>query len=222
PYRDRIVLTNPPPSAGGILLAYTLALLDRGPAPPTLEGVVEAMAAAQAERTAEFVEGLAEGGFLERFLSSRLGATTHIPVDDRGRRGPWPERRGGRGGPAGALRRRGPLYGAGHRRAGARRHRSAARALQRSEPVLRGRAGGAAPRTAALGRRRPAPRRSRGVRVSRAGQGRRRSLACVASLTACALLLAATVAGCGGVRAADLFLVERAGSAPGARLTMLV
>src|SRR5438046_1360127 len=33
PYRDREVLTNPPPSAGGILLAYALALLDRGPAP---------------------------------------------------------------------------------------------------------------------------------------------------------------------------------------------
>jgi gamma-glutamyltranspeptidase / glutathione hydrolase len=77
------VLTNPPPSAGGTLLAYTLALLDRGPAPPTLEGVVEAMAAAQAERTAEFVEGLAEDGFLERFLGSRLGATTHISVVDR-------------------------------------------------------------------------------------------------------------------------------------------
>ena len=33
-YRDREVLTNPPPSAGGTLLAYSLALLDRGPAPP--------------------------------------------------------------------------------------------------------------------------------------------------------------------------------------------
>jgi gamma-glutamyltranspeptidase/glutathione hydrolase len=31
-YRDREVLTNPPPSAGGTLLAYALALLDRGPA----------------------------------------------------------------------------------------------------------------------------------------------------------------------------------------------
>ena len=30
-YRDREVLTNPPPSAGGTLLAYALALLDRGP-----------------------------------------------------------------------------------------------------------------------------------------------------------------------------------------------
>ena len=81
-YRDREVLTNPPPSAGGILLAYALALLDRGPAPPTLEGVVRAMAAAQTERTPEFVEGLAEEGFLERFLGSRLGATTHISVLD--------------------------------------------------------------------------------------------------------------------------------------------
>ena len=58
--------------------------------------------------------------------------------------------------------------------------------------------------------------------MSQAGPGRRRSSACVGFLTAWALLLAAAVAGCGGVRAADLFLVERAGSTPGARLTMLV
>ena len=81
-YRDREVLTNPPPSAGGTLLAYALALLDRGPAPPTLRGVVDAMEAAQSERTPEFVEGLTEDGFLERFLGSRLGATTHISVLD--------------------------------------------------------------------------------------------------------------------------------------------
>ncbi|HEY7831710.1 MAG TPA: gamma-glutamyltransferase [Solirubrobacteraceae bacterium] len=81
-YRDRRVLTNPPPSAGGTLLAYSLALLDRGPTPPTLEHVVGAMEAAQAERTPEFVEGLGEEGFLERFLGSRLGATTHISVLD--------------------------------------------------------------------------------------------------------------------------------------------
>ncbi len=81
-YRDRTVLTNPPPSAGGTLLAYSLALLDRGPAPPALEDVVGAMEAAQAERTPEFVEGLGEEGFQESFLSSRLGATTHISVLD--------------------------------------------------------------------------------------------------------------------------------------------
>jgi gamma-glutamyltranspeptidase / glutathione hydrolase len=81
-YRDRQILTNPPPSAGGTLLAYALALLDRAPGPPRLADVVAAMAAAQAERTPEFVEGLDQDGFLERFLSSRLGSTTHIAVMD--------------------------------------------------------------------------------------------------------------------------------------------
>jgi gamma-glutamyltranspeptidase/glutathione hydrolase len=81
-YRDRELLTNPPPSAGGTLLAYALALLDRGPSPPTLAGVVDAMAAAQDERTPEFVEGLVEDGFLDRFLATRLGSTTHISVLD--------------------------------------------------------------------------------------------------------------------------------------------
>src|SRR5271169_5363176 len=74
-YRDRQILTNPPPSAGGTLLAYALALLDLHPAPPTLRAVVDAMAAAQSERTPEFVEGLVHEGFLEHFLSSRLGST---------------------------------------------------------------------------------------------------------------------------------------------------
>ncbi len=81
-YRDREILTNPPPSAGGTLIAYALALLDRGPAPPTLSGVVRAMEAAQSERTAEFVEGLDQKGFLERFMGGRLGSTTHISVID--------------------------------------------------------------------------------------------------------------------------------------------
>lgn len=81
-YRDREILTNPPPSAGGTLLAYALALLDRGPSPPPLHAVIAAMRAAQSERTPEFVEGLNEDGFLERFLASRLGSTTHISVID--------------------------------------------------------------------------------------------------------------------------------------------
>src|SRR6202030_1105919 len=81
-YRDRQILTNPPPSAGGPLLASALALLDRDPSPPTLSGVVAAMAAAQSERTPEFVEGLDQEGFLETFLATRLGSTTHISVID--------------------------------------------------------------------------------------------------------------------------------------------
>jgi gamma-glutamyltranspeptidase/glutathione hydrolase len=42
------------------------------------------MAAVQAERTPEFLEGLDEEGFLERFLASRLGSTTHVSVLDAG------------------------------------------------------------------------------------------------------------------------------------------
>jgi gamma-glutamyltranspeptidase/glutathione hydrolase len=82
PYRDRDVLTNPPPSAGGTLLAYALALLDRGSSPPTLGAIVAAMRAAQGERTLEFLDGLGDEGFLERFLARRLGSTTHISVLD--------------------------------------------------------------------------------------------------------------------------------------------
>ena len=81
-YRDRVVLTNPPPSAGGILLAYSLSLLDRAAAPPQLERIVDAMEAAQRERTSEFVEGLAEPGFLDDFFAARLGSTTHISIID--------------------------------------------------------------------------------------------------------------------------------------------
>ena len=82
-YRDREVLTNPPPSAGGILLAYALGCLDRmASSPPALRDVLDAMEAAQAERTPQFTDDLGDDGFLERFLGSRLGATTHISVLD--------------------------------------------------------------------------------------------------------------------------------------------
>jgi gamma-glutamyltranspeptidase/glutathione hydrolase len=81
-YRGREILSNPPPSAGGILLAYSLSLLDRAGSPPTVEQIVDAMAMAQAERTPAFVDGLAESGFLERFLAARTGSTTHISVLD--------------------------------------------------------------------------------------------------------------------------------------------
>ena len=81
-YRGQTVVTNPPPSAGGILLAHALAQLDRGPSPPPVSAVVDAMEAAQAERTQEFLAGLPDPGFLERFTASRLGATTHISAAD--------------------------------------------------------------------------------------------------------------------------------------------
>jgi gamma-glutamyltranspeptidase/glutathione hydrolase len=85
PYRGREVLLNPPPAAGGTLIGFALALLERaGPGAPSVEQLVEAMEAAQDERTPEFLDGLAERGFAERFRSSRLGSTTHISVLDAG------------------------------------------------------------------------------------------------------------------------------------------
>jgi gamma-glutamyltranspeptidase/glutathione hydrolase len=82
PYRGRTVVTNPPPSAGGTLIALALALLDRTDGVPTAVEAVDVMERAQAERTDAFVEGLDEPGFAARFLGSRLGATTHISVVD--------------------------------------------------------------------------------------------------------------------------------------------
>ena len=81
-YRGRDVLTNPPPNAGGTLLAYALALLEREPGPPDSLALVRAMERAQAERTPEFLTGLTEPRFLERFMATRLGSTTHISVLD--------------------------------------------------------------------------------------------------------------------------------------------
>ena len=84
-YRGREVVTNPPPSAGGILLAHALALLDDTPGTPELERVVDTMERTQAERTPEFIEGLDDPEFVKRFLARRspLGSTTHVAVLDR-------------------------------------------------------------------------------------------------------------------------------------------
>jgi gamma-glutamyltranspeptidase/glutathione hydrolase len=93
-YRGRDVLTNPPPSSGGILIAYALDLLERLGRPGDLHALVEVMDRANRERTEEFVTGLHHEGYLERFMAkealesaagevgSRLGSTTHIAVLD--------------------------------------------------------------------------------------------------------------------------------------------
>ncbi len=85
PYRGREVLTNPPPSAGGILIAYALSLLDAEPGPADLERTVAVMERTQAERTPEFLAGLDDPDFVERFLPGgpSLGSTTHIAVIDQ-------------------------------------------------------------------------------------------------------------------------------------------
>jgi gamma-glutamyltranspeptidase / glutathione hydrolase len=84
-YRGRDVVTNPPPSAGGILIAYALALLDAHAGPPDVSLVVDTMERTQSERTPEFLEGLDDPEFVSRFLARRapLGSTTHVAVLDR-------------------------------------------------------------------------------------------------------------------------------------------
>jgi gamma-glutamyltranspeptidase/glutathione hydrolase len=82
-YRGREVLTNPPPAAGGTLLALAMARLDeRSAGPPSASDIVAVMEEAQALRTPAFVAGLTEPGFAERLLAARLGSTTHIAVLD--------------------------------------------------------------------------------------------------------------------------------------------
>ena len=93
-YRGREVLTNPPPSSGGILIAYALDLLERLGRPGDVRTLVEVMDRTNKTRTDEFVQGLQSEGYLERFLhkealeraatdiGSRLGSTTHISVLD--------------------------------------------------------------------------------------------------------------------------------------------
>ena len=92
-FRGREILTNPPPSAGGILIARALSLLAAEPGPAPLSAVIEVMRRTQAARTTEFLAGLDEPGFAETFLQAqlgggsagagRLGSTTHVAALDR-------------------------------------------------------------------------------------------------------------------------------------------
>jgi gamma-glutamyltranspeptidase/glutathione hydrolase len=100
------IFTNPPPSAGGLLISFTLALLERLRSADLLT-LVAAMEEAQEARTEDFAAGLYEPGFARSFLDSgamdaaerrcreairprrgrsapgdALGSTTHITVVD--------------------------------------------------------------------------------------------------------------------------------------------
>ena len=82
-FRDREVRTNPPPSSGGILIAFALGLLGGASGSIETERIIEVMELAQAERTREFLAGLYEESFAARFLApDRLGSTTHITAID--------------------------------------------------------------------------------------------------------------------------------------------
>jgi gamma-glutamyltranspeptidase / glutathione hydrolase len=82
-FRGRTVLTNPPPSAGGILIARALQQLDAaGPGPATVPELVAAIDHTQRVRTPEFLEGLSDTRFVEEFLRGTHGSTTHVAVLD--------------------------------------------------------------------------------------------------------------------------------------------
>lgn len=92
PFRGTEVLTNPPPSSGGILIAYCLGLLERMGEGSDPERLVAAMGAANDRRDLEFAEALYAEGFESSFLdpvgldlaaADLLGSTTHISVLDR-------------------------------------------------------------------------------------------------------------------------------------------
>ena len=105
-FRGTEIFTNPPPSAGGLLISLTLALLERLQS-VDLRMVIAAMEEAQEARTKDFTAGLYEPGFAGRFLAAEvveaaarrcrrslrpsrgpggrgdaLGSTTHITVVD--------------------------------------------------------------------------------------------------------------------------------------------
>ncbi len=93
-FRGREVLTNPPPSSGGILIADALELLERIDRPGDTRVLAEVIASTNRARDDEFLEGLSSEDYARRFLASdvldevageiasRLGSTTHISVID--------------------------------------------------------------------------------------------------------------------------------------------
>lgn len=93
-FRGRDVLTNPPPSSGGILIADALELLERIDRPGDTRALAEVIASTNRARDEEFLEGLSSEDYARRFLAadvldevagdiaSRLGSTTHVSVMD--------------------------------------------------------------------------------------------------------------------------------------------
>jgi gamma-glutamyltranspeptidase/glutathione hydrolase len=93
-FRGHDVLTNPPPSSGGILIGYSLGLLERLGPSSGVEEIVAATEAANARRSGDFHEGLHDPDYVQRFLDSDLDE-----VATRIKDGEWAGGHGGAGGP---------------------------------------------------------------------------------------------------------------------------
>jgi gamma-glutamyltranspeptidase / glutathione hydrolase len=97
-FRGYDVLTNPPPSSGGILIGFSLGVLERLGKHSGVEQIVAATEAANARRTDDFHEGLHDESYVEGFLATDLDE-----VAERIRAGDWVGGHGGAGGPADRL-----------------------------------------------------------------------------------------------------------------------
>ena len=86
------LLSNPPPSAGGLLIAFSLALLERMEETGTA-AIAAAMEAANVAREGDFSQSLGREGYAGEFLgddaleralarADRLGSTTHLAAMD--------------------------------------------------------------------------------------------------------------------------------------------
>ncbi len=82
PYRGHELRSNPPPSSGGVLIAYGLRLLESDGASPgtaaAMNAIGNAMRAQGRARAGAFASQLYRGGLAKRLLSG----TTHISVVD--------------------------------------------------------------------------------------------------------------------------------------------
>ena len=76
PYRDDVFVSNPPPSSGGLLIAYALRILDRlgtpGPAGSVdaVAALAEVMREATLARSKGFIRALYRGGLAEKLLGN--------------------------------------------------------------------------------------------------------------------------------------------------------
>jgi gamma-glutamyltranspeptidase / glutathione hydrolase len=93
-FRGYDVLTNPPPSSGGILIAYSLGVLERLGDRSGVGELVAASEAANARRTDDFHEGLHDPAYVERFMAADLDAVASGIRD-----GDWVGGHSGAGGP---------------------------------------------------------------------------------------------------------------------------
>jgi gamma-glutamyltranspeptidase/glutathione hydrolase len=90
PFRGHVYRSNPPPSAGGILIAYGLRLLPERLGPPGSAEAIDAVARVMREqgnaRLSDRFEGYLHHGGLARLLEERAAVvtrgTTHISVVD--------------------------------------------------------------------------------------------------------------------------------------------